>query len=217
MQTPWIIAFVAQWLLLLALTLLVIGMLRYLVALEGRWKIADRPISSYEVGQRIDEFVLPDITGAKVRSDGLLADSEGAVILLISSSCPSCYTLLHQVAEIVTRQSIVLRKRIVVIVLGAGTSVLERLCETVPGLRDSQAAMLADENGVALGQFGVTSVPTGLAVTRQGRVIDQNLNPHVEDWLYRKLDIAAPVRDAAQKSTWVSIVARVAPEALRKG
>lgn len=206
MQGAWLIAFTVQWVMVLILALLVIGILRHLVIMEQRWNLATPPISAYEKGQRIAEFELPNPTGTKLRSSDLLDQSDGGVILFVSASRSACVTLLTQVAAIVTRRDMTLKKSLIVIGVG-GAGTVARLLELHPDLQGSQVVMLSDDDSVVLRQFGITAVPTALAVDRQGRVIDQNLNPHVEKWLYAKLGAISAEDPTSGK--YVSVVRHV--------
>lgn len=206
MQGPWIIAFIVQWVVVLVLILLVVGILRHLAVLEEQWRLATPPISSYEVGQLIGEFELPDVTGTMVRSPELLAGSEGAVLLFASSTCSACVSLLAQVSELISNRSVALGKSLVVIGEG-GVGAADRLLEAHPGLRGSQVVLLSDDESAVLHQFGITSVPTALDVDGKGRLIDQSLNPHAEKWLFRKLGVTPPAD--LPSGGWVSLVQRV--------
>lgn len=194
MQGIWLIAFVVQWVMLLVLTLLVAGILRHLAVMQERWDLAAPPITTYEINQPIAEFELLDAAGTKVQSRDLLHQSSGTVILFVSTTCASCSTMLDQVSELIARQDLSLTKTIVVIVVGVAGS-LARFLDQHPGLVNSRdVKMLADVDGIALRQFGVVSVPTGLAVDRKGRLVTQTLNPHVTNWLYTVLDTTPPMQ-----------------------
>lgn len=192
MQGVWLIAFVIQWVMLLILTLLVAGILRHLASVQERWNLAAPPITTYEINQRIAEFELLDATGIKVQSRDLLHQTNGAVILFVSTTCPSCSIMLDQVSELIARREVSFTKTIVVIVLGVAGS-LARLLDEHPSLINSKSVtILADEDGVALHQFKVVSVPTGLVVDQEGRLVTQTLNPHVTNWLYTMLGTTPP-------------------------
>lgn len=206
MQGPWLIAFIVQWVVVLVLMLLVVGILRHLVSLEEQWRLAAPPISSYKVGQLIGKFELPDVTGTMVRSPELLAGSEGAVLLFASSTCSACVSLLAQVSGLIGNRSVALKKSLVVIGEG-GVGAADRILEAHPSLRGSQVVFLSDDESAVLHQFGITSVPTALVVDDKGRLIDQSLNPHTEKWLFGKLGVVPPAD--LPPGGWVSLVQRV--------
>jgi peroxiredoxin len=205
-QGPWMIAFIVQWVIVLVLMLLVVGVLRHLGNLEEQWRLATPPISSYEIGQSISEFELPDAVGTMIRGSNLLAGSEGAILLFVTSTCSACVSLLTQISGLISSQHVAFGKSLVVIGEG-GVGTVERLLEAHPELRSTQVMLLADDEGSVLRQFGITSVPTALDVDGNGRVIDQSLNPHAEKWLYKKLGVVPPAD--LSSGGWVSIVQRV--------
>ncbi|SRR6266542_1911303 len=197
MQGAWLIAFIVQWVMMLILALLVAGILRHLAIMQERWNLAAPPITAYELGQPIADFELPDATGTKVKSNDLLHQSDGAVILFVSTNCSSCATLLAQVSELVARPDVSLTKIIVVIVLGAVSS-LERLSIEYPNLVNTHVVALADENATAVGQFGIRFVPIGLLVDREGHVSNQTLNPHAANWLYTVVGAIPPLEPVSR-------------------
>lgn len=202
MQGPWLIAFIVQWVVVLVLILLVVGVLRHLGNLEEQWRLATPPISSYEIGQAISEFELPDAVGTMIQSSTFLAEAEGAVLLFVSSTCSACVSLLTQISQLISSEHVAFGKSLVIIGEG-GAGTVKRLLEAHPDLRSTQVTLLADDEGSVLRQFGITSVPTALAVDGKGRVVDQSLNPHAEKWLHRKLGVVPP-KDLP--GGWVSLV-----------
>lgn len=190
MQGLWLIAFLVQWFVVLMLTALVIGVLRYLVSVKERWNLAVPAITKYELQERIDDFELPNSTGIIVKSTDLLSQS-GAIILLISATCQSCTALLAQVSEVATRHEVVLAQPIIVIVLGSKESV-EHLLNIYSGLTSNQVITLIDEQGIAVRQFGVDAVPIGFTVDHEGHVLRQTGNPHLSNWLYTVTRVPLP-------------------------
>lgn len=190
MQGLWLIAFLVQWVLVLTLIVLVIGVLRYLVSVKERWNLAIPAITKYELQQRIDDFELPDGAGVIVKSTDAFSQS-GAVILLVTATCQSCTALLTQVSEVVTRHEVLLAKPIIVIALGSKDDV-ERDLSPYAGLTSSQVTVLIDEQGIAVQQFGVDAVPTGFSVDREGHMLNQTSNPHLANWLYVVTKVPPP-------------------------
>ncbi len=122
----------------------------------------------------------------------------------MSSSCPACLILLGQIRELVSREVLTLKKTLIVMGVGS-TSTAVQLLEAEPALRSSKVVILSDAGATILRQFGITSVPTGLTVDQHTRVVDQNLNPHVANWLYGAADATPPTEDATV-ARWVPIV-----------
>jgi peroxiredoxin len=200
MQGPWFILFVVQWVIVLVLVFLVAGILRHLAAVEERWKLAAPPITSYELGQRIADFELPNAAGALVRMIDLLRRPNGAILLFATTSCTTCEALLAQVEEFMVSSPPPFNSALVVIAAGKG-DIFEHLFSKHPGLSNGQTVMLADGEGKVFNQFGITAVPVGLALDRQGRVTHQTHNPHVANWLYTRLGVTPPPPPATPRVT----------------
>jgi hypothetical protein len=164
MQGIWVLTFLVQWVLVLLLAVLVVGILRYLHSVQERWDLAVPAISKYEIRQKIDDFELPDVSGTKIRSRDVFLPS-GVAILVVTPSCRSCLALLDQVSELVKRPNTVLTKPILIIVAGTRDH-LENLLRISPALDSQQVILLYDEDSSTLKTFGLRAVPTGLEVDR---------------------------------------------------
>ncbi|HLW01832.1 MAG TPA: hypothetical protein VKT82_24475 [Ktedonobacterales bacterium] len=211
MPGPWFILFVVQWVIVLVLVLLVAGILRHLAAVEERWNLAVPPITSYELGQRITDFELQSAAGTLVRMTDLLRQPNGAILLFATTSCSACEAVFAQVEELVVPSPPPLNKALVIIAAGKG-DIFEPLVAKHPGLGNGQTVLLADGEGKAFHQFGITAVPVGLALDRQGRVTHQTQNPHVANWLYTRLGITPPPPPAPPRFTSI-----MTPAAFKKG
>lgn len=196
MQGFWLLAFVVQWSLVLILTVLVVGILRYLHSVQERWDLAVPAISKYEIRQKIDDFELPDVSGTKIKSRDVLLAS-GAVILVVTSSCRSCLALLTQISELVNRPNTIITKAILIIVAGT-TDHLENFLKFSPVLGSRKVILLCDEDGSILKTFGLRAVPTGLEVDREGYLINQTFNPHADYWLYKVVGAPLPEKPIVQ-------------------
>lgn len=196
MQGLWLIAFIVQWILVLGLVVLVIGILRYLASIQERWNLAIPTVSSYELHQHIGEFELPDRTGTMLKSRNLLHQS-GAVLLFITAGCQSCTTLLAQVSELVTRRNLVLARPLILIAIGDRKKV-EQLLSMHVNLASDRVMILIDEKSAVLHQFGISSLPTGLAVDHEGRLMNQTFNPHAAHWLYKIIEVTPPEQPVTQ-------------------
>ncbi len=191
MQGIWFVAFVLQWVLLIVITVLLAGVLRYLAAFQERMKLAAPPISRFELGERVSDFELPDLRGGIFPSRSLRG--QAAVFLSISPGCGSCRSVVAQIAELATRPGTMeaLGQRIVLIVSGKREAFNDMLREN-PDLNSDALIVLNDEKGIISHQYGIISVPSGIAIDQGGRVRSQSMNPHV-NWLYKVLEVTAPV------------------------
>lgn len=191
MQGIWLVAFVLQWIVLLALLLLVAGLFRYLGSMQGRSELALSRATQLEQGERIDHFVLNDLQGHPVDSKTLLKGK--SLLFFVSAGCQGCQTMLKQVAELANREAGLkgLGWTFAFICYGTQEQV-EAFFKT--HLPTEDITVLLDEKGTISTQFAIRSVPVGVALDERARVIDQSMNPHV-DWLYQVLNVPAPLED----------------------
>lgn len=89
MHGIWLLTFVAQWILLLTLTLFVVGILRYMAGIQERLELAAPHISRFDVGERVSDFVLPDITGRVVDSREFIGNGNSTILLFLNPECSS--------------------------------------------------------------------------------------------------------------------------------
>lgn len=98
MTAPWIAAFVALWLVVLAGAIVLIGFLRRAVvvleAAESRLAAGSLAIGGAPPGTEIRSFQVRDERGELVRSERLMASP--AVFLFASADCQACHSLLEQ-------------------------------------------------------------------------------------------------------------------------
>jgi peroxiredoxin len=196
MQGIWLLAFIVQWVPVLLLALLVVGILRYLHSVQERWDLAVPAISKYEIRQKIDDFELPDMSDTKIKSRDVLRSS-GSAILFVTPSCRSCLALLDQVSELVNRPDTIFNKAILIIVAGTRDQ-LENLLRTSSVHDSQQVILLYDEDSSILKTFGLRAIPTGLEVDREGYLISQTFNPHADHWLYKVVGVPLPEKPVVQ-------------------
>ncbi len=192
LQGIWLVAFVLQWAVLLLLVILLAGVLRYLATFQEKIRLAAPTISIFEVGQRVSDFVLPDLRGASVASTNLIGRGQKTMLLLLSATCGSCLTLIDQVAELAQRTGGVKAtgwQLVLIVVAEPGTA--DELVEHHQQLLSDGITILQETEGGVLQRYGVTGVPTGLALDAHGHLLDQTLNPHIT-WLYKTLRVSAP-------------------------
>ncbi len=196
MTGAWVLAFAAQWVLLLLLTLLVAGMLRYLTSFEERAELAAPHISRFEVGESPEPFVLPDLAGHDVDSGRLVA-GRYAIILLTTPGCSACDTLTMQVAELASREGgLPAVGCLIIIVVGSSHDKAAALIDKLGGAVPPGVTLLIDEKGTVTRNYGVRSNPVGIALSDRGEVVSQSMNPHI-NWLYKVLDVLPPERPVA--------------------
>jgi hypothetical protein len=190
MEGIWLVAFLAQWALLLFLGLLVIGVLRKLSLLQQRWNMAAPPITSLEVGEALPELRLPDRSGSPVEVNAYLKGRGGAVVFL-SGTCASCRAVLEQLGALDNRD--VVNRGLVLIMVGDAAEArrsLEAHSLTLPFL-----LVVFDVEGSTMRRLSVLAVPTGLIVDERCRLVSQTFNPHAGHWIHRALHIPPPTRE----------------------
>jgi cytochrome oxidase Cu insertion factor (SCO1/SenC/PrrC family) len=178
--------------MLLLLVVLLAGVLRYLAAFQEKVRLAAPTISIFEVGQFVGDFTLPDIEGNSVASTSLIGRGQNTLLLLLSATCGSCQTLIEQVVELTRRTGGVRATGWhLVLVIVAEPGMVDDVVQQYPQLLSEGITVLQETKGEVLKQYGVTGVPTGLAIDGRGQLLDQTLNPHV-NWLYKTLRVPAP-------------------------
>lgn len=199
MQGVWIVAFVLQWIALLVLLLLVAGLFRYLGSIQERIDLATPRATRFELGGSIDHFVLADLQGRSIESKNLL--ERKSLLLFVSANCNACKTTLKQIAELARREGGLkgLGWGFIFICYGAREKVEEMFQEYLP---TEDITVLVDNRGVVSSQFGIKSIPVGIAIDEQCRVLDQSFNPHAA-WLYHVLDTPAPLHDPIPLETFM--------------
>lgn len=104
MTTPWIVAFVALWVLTLLLAVVVTGLLRRVTAVLERAEArvagtaAPPDRGGLEPGSHVPPFVVRDDAGAPVPSEDLLAS--GGVVLFMDADCDPCQRLAEELAQV---------------------------------------------------------------------------------------------------------------------
>lgn len=187
MTLPWVLAFALQWVVIVLLFLLVLGVLRRQVAagspspaLVTRLKIGDaRPI--FEAS----------------RSDGSVWSSselgDDSVLLVASAECPACIMALGALGDMENDllHSVEARPSVTVLFLPTPTAP----APSVAFAELSAVATLVDDTeGAGMSAIGIRGVPTGLRFANGGRLVDVSLNPHA-GWLAEQLGCESRLPD----------------------
>lgn len=198
MEGIWLMAFLVQWVLMVFLGLLVIGILRQLNVMQQRWNMAAPPITALEIGDELPPVTLPDLHGSAVAVNARLRHRGGA-LLFLSADCSSCRMLLERLSRLEQRernhgQDRDGQKEVVLVVMGDQAKA-RRLLDEFPHLAE-QACVVFDADGVMSRRLAIVAVPTGIAVDEDGRVVSQTFNPHAGQWLSQALRVDIPAQDA---------------------
>lgn len=198
MEGIWLIAFLVQWVLMVFLGLLVIGILRQLNVMQQRWNMAAPPITALEIGDELPPVTLPDLHGSAVVVNARLRHRGGA-LLFLSADCSSCRMLLERLSRLEQRernrgQDRDGQKEVVLVVMGDQAKA-RRLLDEFPHLAE-QACVVFDADGAVSRRLAIVAVPTGIAVDEDGRVVSQTFNPHAGQWLFKALRVDVPEQEA---------------------
>lgn len=191
MQGFWAVAFILQWVLLLLITAVVIGMARYLGSIQERIETTAPTVTKYDKGDVLEDFELPDLSGRGVALANVIGQGRKAMLFYLSPDCVSCKTVVMQLEEVATRSSgLPPEWSIAVIFLGEESDVAQLLGEHQVILASS-VQILVDAGGLVRKLYAIRHVPISVAVDEDGRVMDQSIMPY-DNWIYKITGIAAP-------------------------
>lgn len=195
MNNVWAAAFALQWAVLITLTIVIAGILRYLAVFQEQLKAAAPPVSRLEIGDNIPNFRVAVHDRTMISTDDLLLMGKNFFMLFVTGRCPACSTVLQQAVDVMERiQPDRLQEIHFVMIFvekEAATSAMSAI-ERYPQLKREVFTIGYDGEGSLVGLFGVQAVPVGLYFDRKGSTISQSLNPHA-NWLYASLNMARPV------------------------
>src|SRR2546430_5115552 len=100
MQGFWLVAFLVQWVLILFLTILMIGVLRSLASLQEFISQSSPDRSRFELGEQVSNFSLIDLQGNSIASQSLLGHGQKVLLVFLNSTCGSCSIMTKQLAEL---------------------------------------------------------------------------------------------------------------------
>lgn len=186
----WLVAFLVQWMLLIVLSVLIFGMLRYLQSIKSRIEVAVPRITRFELGDKVSDLTLPRLDGSSSSVSQMFHQGKNVLLLLLTTTCGSCEAIIMQLAELTRREGGLQAMGWSVALIcygqpGAVKQLVERVAHT------EGITIHVDEQAVAARQFLVTSLPIGLALDEQGYVLSQSPNPG-PNWLYLTMNIPAP-------------------------
>lgn len=154
MSGPFVLTYVALWVLVVLQTLILIGVIRALYELRQEYQAAEPPSLQ---GHRVPNFSAVDLSGHGVSTASLAG--EPAALLFVSPNCPSCMVSLAELKALVTDAT-----RGLVVICHAGDDDCRRLAAnyrlTVP--------VVADEDGELMRLFGISGTPMAVRISAHG-------------------------------------------------
>lgn len=189
----WVIAFILQWLLLLLLAILMVGVLRYLNFVQNNIHLVIKYASRFEEGDRIDHFELSDLNGFPTASKTLLSTNQKTILIFLNTSCSACKAVVKQIADL-ARHGDGLKSfgwSFVLIYTGSRTSIAEHITP----LPLDEVTVLIDEEGKLYRQYDLRAFPVGIAVDDHGKVINQKLGS-LSGWFRSILSVEPSLQES---------------------
>ena len=149
---PFVISYVALWILVLVQAAILIGVTRALYELRDEY--ADQPSLR---GRRVPQFSAIDLWGQSVSSESIAG--KPAALLFVSPDCSSCMVTLAELKPLVSDAT-----RRLIVVCGGGNDDCHRLAldsgVTVP--------VVADEDGELRQLFAISGTPMAVRISAHG-------------------------------------------------
>jgi redoxin len=199
----WLVVSGVQWLLLIVLYLLFFGVLRHLGSIQSRIEQAAPRITRFDLGDRVSDFTLPDLNNDSISLSQFFHRGQKVLLLVLSTTCSTCEAIVAQLAELAGRERGLPAAGWFVVVAGYGApDAVKHLVKEIS--HAESIAVFVDEQALVPREYLVASVPVGIALDEQGRVLGQSPNPG-PNWLYLTLDVPAPDRSLLPKQPMAQI------------
>ncbi len=173
MTGMWIVAFVLQWILLLLLTILLIGSLRYLGRVQKNIHLVTRYSTRFEEGDHIGHFELSDLNDLPVVSNALLHNGKKTLLFFLSPGCSGCKAVIHQVTDLAKREGNLENFEWSFVFIYTGSRALVKA--SAASLPLNEVTVLVDEEGVLYRKYDIRTFPVTIAVDDRGNVTDRKI------------------------------------------
>lgn len=189
MSGIWLAIEILQWVLLLFLVVLNLGMLRYLASFREQTQSHLSETSKFKLGEQVSNFTLPDIHNTLFATEQLFAHNTRILLLFLNSGCSPCKTIVEQVEELAQRSGGLkaLKWNVILICIGE----VEASQKMVENLSSPDLTILTDKDASIAQQYNIPSTPFGMAIDGLGVLYSQSSQP-ASMWLYTILDVPAP-------------------------
>lgn len=186
MSAPFVLSYVALWVLVVLQGVILLGLTRALYELRQRDQGADP--TSFQ-GLPVPDFTAVDLSGQPVSAASLAG--EPAVLLFVSPNCQSCMVTLAELKALTSDP-----RRGLVVVCHAGDDDCRRLAAnyqlTVP--------VVVDEDGEVMKRFGISGTPTAVRISADS-VIESHGSPMRGEDLERLLAEFSSTHGPVQEQT----------------
>lgn len=196
METAVLVAFAIQWIAIIALGLLVVGLIRQVGMLHerlgpvGALTLSGGPA----IGELAPTFALPSLNGGETLVGGSSADGRSTLLFFLSPSCPICKGLLPVVKSLVQEFSGTVR-----LVLASDGDEADQLRMIVREKLADYPFVLSSELGRA---HAVGKLPYAVLIGADGRVAAKGLvnnREHVESLFEAQRSGVASIQDYLQR------------------
>ncbi len=193
MQGIWLVTYILQWILVLLLVVLNIGILRILASLQDQAKSRRSGKSRFGLGEKVDDFTLSTTQDTTFTSKSLF-EKRRVVLFFLSSTCSPCKSVIEQIQELTQRSGGLKALGWDFILIYNGDQ--SAIKEISRDLASSDVVILIDENGTTTHNYSIPSTPFALAIDGRGNLYSQSSRP-TSMWLYAILNIPAPDKSIA--------------------
>jgi methylamine dehydrogenase accessory protein MauD len=204
--------FLAQWLALAALALVVLGLARQVGVLHRRLGPAGALMLSkaLKVGDRVDELRLPALDGPDVSLGGVDPLGRSTLVMFVAPDCPVCARLTPIVRRIAMADVATVR----VVFASDGDPEAQRLYRREKSLEDLPY-VLSEELGR---RFEIGKLPYAVLIDAEGRVASQGLvnsREHIESLFEAQRLKVSSIQDFLAVSSKTRAVGQVSPSTSR--
>lgn len=155
MTTALIVSYAILWVLVLANTVILIGVVR-LVGNDAPSTSKSGPVA----GSPIPRFSTTASTGNKVSDDTLRGKT--SALLFVSPDCATCSATLEEMAALDYKVD----RDLIVICRSSSAK-----CAQIPDLMDGKYQVVFDSNDELSRSFGITVNPTAVTISEGGRIL----------------------------------------------
>jgi len=154
-STPFYLSYAALWLLIIAHSLLLLGVVRLVYQLQQEGIHGPRPVP----GREAPTFSSVDLAGVPIRSEDFAGRLRA--LLFISPSCPSCSTTVTELQAL----SYKAQGSVIVICRGGRDA-----CQQLVASQDLNVPVVADEDQRISQLFDISAVPMAIIIDEQNLI-----------------------------------------------
>lgn len=192
MNEVFLVAFALQWVAIIGLALMMVGLLRQVGMLHERLgPVGALTLSGgAKVGETAPAFELPSLTGGDVRVGGIAADSRSTLVFFLSPTCPVCKSMLPVLLSVAKENAATTR-----LVFASDGDEVAQMKMIVQQKLGDHPFVLSTELGRA---HGVGKLPYAVLLGADGRVASKGLvnnREHVESLFEAERTGIASIQD----------------------